>query len=109
MASTFTRINNALGVDSMRDGTKVRFCNMSVKNADYSSGFAITALSVGFNTIFGVSCYGVKNGAGTPLPLVWTSWDFVNGKLRVGDATSEADAAAQITDGSVFRLRIEGV
>lgn len=111
MALVFSNIASSARSDQLRHGLTVRQCDMTVQSADYSSGFDLgaSAAKAGFRTIYAVLQASAKNGSGTFLPLLWWNYDFTTGKLRVANATSEANAAATLTNGSVVRLVLLGV
>lgn len=101
----------ALGKDNMVKGTLVRFVSIKVQNADYSSGFDIGSIrgALGLRAIFGARTIGAKNGAGSTILNYWDQWDFQTVKLRVMNATSEANASGLFTDNSVIHLIVWGV
>jgi hypothetical protein len=111
MALSFANVEKSPKVDHLAHGMQVRVVDMTVLNSDYSSGFDLqtNAQKIGFRRIFFVIGSSAKNGGGTFLPLLFWNWDFVAGKLRVANATSEANAVATLTDGSVIRMVVTGV
>ena len=111
MALTFANVEKAPRVDHAAHGMQTRQVDMTVLNADYSSGFDLqtNAQKMGFRRVYAVLQVSAKNGAGTFLPLLFWNWDFLAGKLRVANATSEANAAATLTDNSVLRMLVVGV
>jgi hypothetical protein len=114
MALAFTnKIDGAIRTYIAAEGLVVAHIEMTALAADYGAGagydLTANAAKMGFRKIFAVSGVSAKNGAGAALVLMWWTWDFVGGKLRAANATSEANAAALLTDGTKVRFIVMGV
>lgn len=115
MALTFATSDKGIRIDHQVKGMTMHQIDMTTSTggggADYSSGFDIAgnAAKLGFRKVFAVLQASAETSGGTFLPLLFWNWDFLAGKLRVADATSEAHGANTIDAGGIVRMVVIGV
>jgi len=115
MAVTYQNPSNgAEGAWEIKKGLKARHVRVTIgATGDYSSGIALTAATLGFSNVIGISSGSMRTSGGT-LRALLPLYDRVTQKIRLfidgaGPSFTEVTPATHLAAGDVFECVIFGV